>query len=99
MWNYRVINESDKKSLGLYEVYYNENGDIFAHGEKPVIAGESLDDLLSTLKMLVTDLEQHMDNDKLILELGDIEFTDIDDGDSGEVIEDIEDFFNEIDDE
>ena len=98
MWNYRVIQDDEKETVGLYEVFYNTEGEIFAHAELPVIAGEDLDDLLSTLKMLVTDLEQHMDNNDLILSLGEIEFSEIDTEESEEIdIEDLDDFFSEDD--
>ena len=40
MWNYRII--KDKDIYGLYEVMYNDDGEICAHTEKPEIIAESL---------------------------------------------------------
>ena len=72
MWNYRII--KDKDSYGLYEVIYNDDGEICAHSEEPEIVGESPKDLLDTLELMVHDVKRHINEDKKILELNKIEF-------------------------
>ena len=57
MWNYRII--KDKDSYGLYEVMYNDDGEICAHGETPEIIGENPEDLLDTLKLMLADTKKH----------------------------------------
>ena len=44
MWNYRII--KDKDTYGLYEVIYNDDGEILAHSEEPEVFGESAEDLV-----------------------------------------------------
>ena len=56
MWNYRVIKKKD--SYGLYEVFYNDSGDICAHSENPDITGESIKDIKKTLKLMTNDVEK-----------------------------------------
>lgn len=73
MWNYRII--KDKNTYGLYEVMYNDNGEIFAHSEQPEIIGENPKDLLDTLELMIHDVNKHIINGKEILELGKIKFS------------------------
>ena len=72
MWNYRII--KDKKSYGLYEVMYNDDGEIFAHSEEPEIIGASPRELLATLKLMLGDVKEHVIDGKEILELNKIKF-------------------------
>lgn len=48
-WNHRVIKKtypSGEESYGIHEVYYNENGEIYAHTTDPIdLNCETLDDL------------------------------------------------------
>jgi len=53
MWNYRII--KDKDTYGLYEVMYNDDGEICAHSENPEIIGESPEDLLDTLQLMLAN--------------------------------------------
>ena len=64
MWNYRII--KDKKTYGLYEVMYNDNGEICAHSEEPEIIGESPQDLLETLELMAIDVNKHIKKEKEI---------------------------------
>lgn len=51
-WNYRIIAapDGDDYEYGLYEVYYNEKGEPYAHTNDAVpIAGESIKELRHTL--------------------------------------------------
>lgn len=38
----------DKDNYGLYEVMYNDDGEIFAHSENAEVIGDSPEDLLDT---------------------------------------------------
>jgi len=54
MWNYRIIKNKDD-SYGLYEVIYNDDGKISAHSENSEIIGESPEDILQTLRLMLDD--------------------------------------------
>jgi len=56
MWNYRIIKNKD--TYGLYEVMYNDDGEIFAHTEEPEIIGETPEDLLQTLRLMLDDAQK-----------------------------------------
>lgn len=70
MWNYRII--KDKDTYGLYEVMYNDDGEICAHSEKPEIIEESAEDLLQTLRLMLDDAQKSYYN---ILEYNKIKFS------------------------
>jgi len=72
MWNYRII--KDKDTYGLYEVMYNDDGEICAHSEKPEIIGESPTDLLDTLELMIHDVNKHIIDEYKILDLNKIKF-------------------------
>ena len=99
MWNYRIIKNKD--TYGLYEVMYNDDGEIFAHSEEPEIIGESPEDLLETLKLMLGDVKKHFDyffppkiNEEKMLELDKIKFAKpCEDYEKGEVVT-----FEELDD-
>lgn len=92
MWNYRII--KDKDTYGLYEVMYNDDGEICAHSEKPEIIGESPEDLLDTLKLMLADTKKHFSyffppeiKEDKILDLNKIKFSEFcKDIDKGEEI-------------
>ena len=85
MWNYRII--KDKKTYGLYEVMYNDDGEIFAHSEEPEIIGENPKDLLDTLELMIHDVNKHIIDGEEILELDKIKFAKpCEDFDEGEVV-------------
>ena len=80
MWNYRIIKDSPE-SYGLYEVIYNDNGEISAHSEKPEIVGESPQDILEILQLMLTDTKKHFEsffpleiNEEKILDIHQINF-------------------------
>jgi len=73
MWNYRII--KDKDVYGLYEVMYNDDGEICAHGENPEIIGESPTDLLDTLELMIHDVNKHIIDGDKILDLNKIKFS------------------------
>ena len=79
MWNYRIIKNKD--TYGLYEVMYNDDGEICAHSEEPEIVGESPEDLLETLQLMISDVKKHFSyffppeiNEEKILEYDKIKF-------------------------
>ena len=73
MWNYRII--KDKDVYGLYEVMYNDDGEICAHGENPEMIGESPTDLLDTLELMIHDVNKHIIDGDKILDLNKIKFS------------------------
>ena len=97
MWNYRII--KDKNTYGLYEVMYNDDGEICAHSEEPEIVGESPKDLLDTLELMINDVNKHINKEKDILELNKIKFHQFcKDLDKGEVItiEELDDLLKDL---
>jgi hypothetical protein len=75
MWNYRIIKKETKgqpDQYGLYEVIYNDDKEISAHSEEPEIWGESPEDLLTTLRLMLDDAQKSYY--KKVLEYGKIEF-------------------------
>ena len=56
MWNYRII-QTKPEEYGLYEVIYNDDGDISAHTENPEVIGESPEDLLLSLRLMLDDAQ------------------------------------------
>ena len=79
MWNYRIIKDGD--AYGLYEVFYNEEGEIALHSENPDVVGESVDDIIKSLELMLGDAKKHQGSDKmdniLVLEKDKIEFKDL----------------------
>ena len=63
MWNYRIIKKSVEDPLdceyGIYEVFYNDSGEVFAHDEEPMIIGNSVEDIKEALKMLQEDINKY----------------------------------------
>jgi hypothetical protein len=60
MWNYRII--KDKNAYGLYEVMYNDDGEIFAHSEEAEVIAESPEELIETLNMMLADANKSKEN-------------------------------------
>lgn len=56
MWNYRIIKSGD--SYGLYEVIYNDDGEICAHSENPELEEHSVQELLVTLRLMLDDAQK-----------------------------------------
>lgn len=82
MWNYRII--KDKETYGLYEVMYNDDGEICAHTEKPEVISETPQELVDTLELMLKDAKRSKFN---ILEYDKIKFSEFcKDIDKGEEI-------------
>lgn len=92
MWNYRIIKKEDE--YGLYEVFYNDDGKISGHAEKPEVIAESPEDLLTTLRLMLDDAQKSYY--KEVLEYGEIEFAPLyDEKDLSEAMT-IEEFESEL---
>ena len=93
MWNYRIIKDGD--DYGLYEVFYNEEGEIALHSENPDVVGESVDDIIKSLELMLGDAKKHQGSDKmdniLVLEKNEIEFKDLIDPNEKMITYDIDD--------
>ena len=76
MWNYRVIRH-DPEEVGLYEGYYTDDGDIFAHTEEPALVAESCGKLIESLNMMVSDVRKTMSGEHEELVLNEIEFANL----------------------
>ena len=101
MWNYRIIKDGD--DYGLYEVFYNEEGEIALHSENPDVVGESVDDIIKPLELMLGDAKKHQGSDKmdniLVLEKDKIEFKDLVDPNEKMITYDIDDLDKLLDDE
>ena len=93
MWNYRII--KDDETYGLYEVFYNEKGEIALHSENPDVVGESVDEIIKSLELMLGDAKKHQGSDKmdniLVLEKDKIEFKDLIDPNEKMITYDIDD--------
>ena len=93
MWNYRII--KDDETYGLYEVFYNEKGEIALHSENPDVVGESVDEIIKSLELMLGDAKKHQGSDKmdniLVLEKDEIEFKDLIDPNEKMITYDIDD--------
>ena len=97
MWNYRII--KDAETYGLYEVFYNDDGDISFHSENPDTIGESVDDIVKSLELMLGDAKKHI-KEKPVLEKDKIEFKDLYDYDKEKMISyDIDDLDKLLEDE
>ena len=59
MWNYRIVRRkcSDGDKYGIHEVYYNEDGSIWAISEQPCMPfGETKKELLNDLSMMTASI-------------------------------------------
>lgn len=65
-WNYRVM-KYDVGGFGLCEVYYNEKGDIIGYTD-PVVSGDDLDELHSTINLMKSALQKHHDPANILIE-------------------------------
>ena len=91
MWNYRIIKKENDH--GLYEVFYNDDGKISAHTDKPILVEESPEDLLNSLRLMLDDAQKSYYK---VLEYGKIEFAPLyDEKDLSESMT-IEEFESEI---
>ena len=58
VWNFRALNVKD--GVGVYGVYYGQDGTIESRDSEPYVAHEeTLSDLVTRLKLLIAELESH----------------------------------------
>jgi len=82
MWNYRVLSYPSKDPLnarefgqdrhgegyfGLVEAVYNEAGGLCAHDEVPIITGNSPDEILESLNIMLGDVKRHCQDSSIVL--------------------------------
>ena len=91
MWNYRIIKKENE--YGLYEVFYNDDGEISAHAEKAELVDGSPEELLLTLRLMLDDAQKSYYN---ILEHDEIKFAPFFDENEKLKSIDIKDFINNI---
>ncbi len=94
MWNYRVLKGKDN-TFGLYETMYNDNKEIIAHDEVPIIVGESVQELKDTLGLMLSDIDKCQDD---VLDLDKITFAPMYDPDEEFVEMDFEEFMKTVND-
>lgn len=74
-WNHRLIKRIDDgyEQYGIYEVYYNDDGSIYAYTEEPIeVCGDTQEDVEEILQWMMNCLE------KPVLVYGEIETVDPD---------------------
>ena len=74
MWNYRIIKQDaggQGDQYGVFEVIYNDDGEISAHSEKAELTSSSVKELLDSLRLMLDDAEKSSYN---ILEMNKIKF-------------------------
>lgn len=93
MWNYRII-KLPNKTYGLYEVFYNDDGEIFAHNEEPETGfRQTPEEILESITLMHKDAKKSLSN---ILEMDKIKFAPLsEDENDWEEIKDIKTFLNE----
>lgn len=92
MWNNRIIKQVDG-SFGLYEVMYNDDKEIIAHDERPMITGGSVDDIKQSLQLMIDDVEKYQHD---ILEIDNIVFAPMYDEDEEFVELDIDELLDKV---
>ena len=64
MWNYRIIHYHSDKGMGLkdhyglYEVIYNDKGEISAITEEPEVIAGTPEDLIKSLEIMLSDAKK-----------------------------------------
>ena len=82
MWNYRII--KDKYTYGLYEVFYNDDGEITAHADEAQVIGDKPEEILESIMLMQKDAQKSLSN---ILEMDKIKFASMyDEKDLGEAM-------------
>tara|TARA_Y100001938_G_scaffold149975_1_gene239002 strand:+ start:3859 stop:4191 length:333 start_codon:yes stop_codon:yes gene_type:complete len=99
MWNYRIIkNETDageSDQYGLFEVFYNEKGEIFGHDSEPLVHADSIEEIIKSLELMISDTKKHLEGEKEILEINKIKFKPLYDEETTEDLSGLfEDFLN-----
>ena len=99
MWNYRIIKfpmeDNHEYDYGLYETFYNEQGEVCGHDEVPTIVGASVEEIQKTLEMMMNDVNRCKE---AVLEGDQIKFAPFYDESEGLIeIKDLDSFLKEED--
>ena len=74
MWNNRIIKHEKDEHVwhSVHEVFYNEDGSIYAHSEDPItIVGETEEETIGQAQQILRDIK-----DTPVLVASEIEFKD-----------------------
>ena len=74
MWNNRIIKheKGEVTWYSVHEVFYNEDGSIYAHTEDPItIVGETKSETIGQVEQILRDIK-----DTLVIDASEIEFKD-----------------------
>ncbi len=87
MWNYRIIKrevDGQPDQYGLFEVFYNDNGEITAHADEAEVIGDNPEEILESIMLMQKDAQKSLSN---ILEMNKIKFAPMyDEKDFGEAM-------------
>ena len=96
MWNYRIIKrevDGQPDQYGLFEVFYNDNGEITAHADEAEVIGDNPEEILESIMLMQKDAQKSLSN---ILEMNKIKFAPLSEDENDWVeIKDIKTFLNE----
>lgn len=71
MWNYRAIKDKNN-NFSVGEAYYNKNGNLWGITKNKRVFGNSVDELIDNLKLILSDIEasKHdvIEEDKVVLD-------------------------------
>ena len=56
------MKDNHEYDYGLYETFYNEEGEICGHDEVPTIVGDSVEGIQKTLKLMSDDVNKYKDD-------------------------------------
>ena len=97
MWNYRIIKrevDGQPDQYGLFEVFYNDNGEITAHADEAEVVGDNPEEILESITLMYKDVKKHfsyfyppeVDEEKILIK-SEIKFAPMyDEKDLGEAI-------------
>lgn len=96
MWNYRIIKrevDGQPDQYGLFEVFYNDNGEITAHADEAEVIGDNPEEILESIMLMQKDAQKSLSN---ILEMNKIKFAPLSEDENNWVeIKDIKTFLKE----
>ena len=55
------MEDNHEYDYGLYETFYNEEGEVCGHDEVPTIVGASVEEIQKTLEMMINDVNRCKD--------------------------------------
>ena len=89
------MEDNHEYDYGLYETFYNEEGEVCGHDKVPTIVGASVEEIQKTLEMMMNDVNRCKDS---VLEGDQIKFAPFYDESEGLIeIKDLDSFLKEED--